>query len=179
MDNTSFTVYIIWGDCCLLYSYFIPVWGIVETTATRCGVQLDALLPRLKGRGQLYIKLSMAPRGSSFVYSSKQPWNNCLITQQMRKRLVFSPRTTSLIGTLPRDVQCHLCDVWCLQPGNRQNCARCFCISFNRRRHDHGIVDCIDRLVTHIHEVTCMWLQHMSVKLQLAKIVKTISLHCI
>ena len=27
------------------YSYFMPVWGIVKTTASRCRGQLDALLP--------------------------------------------------------------------------------------------------------------------------------------
>ena len=29
----------------LVNSYFMPVWGIVKTTAPRCRGQLDALLP--------------------------------------------------------------------------------------------------------------------------------------
>ena len=29
----------------IVYSYFIPVWGIVKTAAPRCRGQLDALLP--------------------------------------------------------------------------------------------------------------------------------------
>ena len=29
----------------IIYSYFMPVWGIVKTAAPRCRGQLDALLP--------------------------------------------------------------------------------------------------------------------------------------
>ena len=29
----------------IVYSYFMPVWGIVKTAAPRCPGQLDALLP--------------------------------------------------------------------------------------------------------------------------------------
>ena len=29
----------------IVYSYFMPVWGIVKTAALRCRGQLDALLP--------------------------------------------------------------------------------------------------------------------------------------
>ena len=53
----------------ILYSYFMPVWGIVKTAAPRCHGKLDALLPK----GERCIKLSTEPRGSSFVYSAKRP----------------------------------------------------------------------------------------------------------
>ena len=55
--------------------------------------------PRAKGRGQWCIEMCTAPRGSSFVYSAKQPWNNCFITQPMLKIPVVSPRNATLFGT--------------------------------------------------------------------------------
>ena len=38
-----------WECTWTVYSYFMPVWGIVKTAAPRCRGQLDALLPEAGG----------------------------------------------------------------------------------------------------------------------------------
>ena len=57
----------------ILYNYFMPVWGIVKTAAPRCRGQFDALLPEAEMPRAMVHRVVQAPRGSSFVYSAKQP----------------------------------------------------------------------------------------------------------
>ena len=79
----------------------------------------------ISSRGWM-VELSTVPRGSSFVYSAKQPWNNCFITQPMLKILDFA----SLIDTRRRytllDVILMLSDV--INQAIDKTIDRCFSI---------------------------------------------------
>ena len=142
----------------ILNSYFIPVWGIVKIAAPRCRGQLDALLPDYgpNGRGQWCIELSTVPRASSFVYSAKQPWHNCFITQPMLKiPVVLSPRNATLTGKRRWYTQLtswrSTSFSWYLTSSTRQKTKLlpdAFPLRLNGWRHKRGIVDSMDRLVT-------------------------------
>ena len=101
-----------------------------------------------QGRGQWCIELSTVPRGSRFVYSAKQLWNNCFITQPMLKIPVFSPRNASFISTWRRYTQFTLWRStsfsWCLTSSTRQQTKllpAAFPLHLNGWRHRHGTVD--------------------------------------
>ena len=96
-------------------------------------------------RGQVCIELSTASRGSSFVYSSKQPFFfffffsnsheiTVLLPNRCWKRQCRLPRTASLIGTRRRYT--HLASwrstsfSWRLTSSTKTKLARCFCITF-------------------------------------------------
>ena len=65
-----YTVLVVLKCHCTIYSYFMPVWGIVKTAAPRGHGQLDALLPKAeRPRAMVY----RAVHGTVFVYSAKQP----------------------------------------------------------------------------------------------------------
>ena len=137
-----------------IYSYFMPVWGIVKIAAPRCHGQLDALLPEAKR--QWCIELSMVQRGSSFAYSAKQPWNNGFITQAMLKIPVFSPRHASLIGMRHRYTQL---TVWHLTSFSRglmsstrqqtKLLPAVFPLLLSGWRHERGIVNSMDQLTSY------------------------------
>ena len=107
----------------IIYSYFLPVWGIVKTAATGCRGQFDALLPEAERRGQWCNELSAVPRGSRFVYSAKQPWNNVYFPTNAETPSVL-PRNASLTGTRLRYTQltswCSTSFSWCLTSSTRQ-----------------------------------------------------------
>ena len=133
----------------IVYSYFMPVWprGALGSSMHYC--------PRPKGRGRWCIELSTVPRGSSFVYSAKQPWNNCFITQPALKIPAFSLRNASFIGTRRRYTQItswrSTSFSWCLMSSTRQETkllTAAFSLRLNGWRHKRGIVDSMDRLVT-------------------------------
>ena len=68
----------------IVYSYLMSFWGIGKTTAPRCRGQLDVLLPKAECNSG-----DTEQRDSSFVYSAKQPLNNCFITQPKLKTPEF------------------------------------------------------------------------------------------
>ena len=74
---------------------------------------------KAKGNGT-----SSCPRYRGFVYTAKQPWNNCFITQPMLKISVLSQRNACLIGTRRRYTQLSswrwTSFSWCLTSSTRQ-----------------------------------------------------------
>ena len=140
-----------WAKNDIIYSYFMAVWGTVKTTAPRCCGQQCALLPEAKGN---CIELSMAPRGSSFDFSPNSH-EVTIITQQILKTPVFSPRTVSLIGMRCRYTHlaswCSMSFLWHLTSSKRSQTKllpAAFALRLNGWCYDHGIVDSIDRMVT-------------------------------
>ena len=100
------------------------------------------------------IELSMVPRVSRFVYSAKQPWNNCFKTQPVLKIPVFLPRNAGLIDTRRRYIQFtswrSTSFSWCLTPSTRQQTKllpAAFPLLLNKWRDRRGIVDSMDRLM--------------------------------
>ena len=102
------------------------------------------------------------PRGSIFVYSAKQPRNNCFITQPMLKIPALLPRNASLIGTRRWYTQLtswhstsfswHSTSFsWCLTSSTRQKTKLlpdAFPLRLIGWPHKRDIVDSMDRLVT-------------------------------
>ena len=107
----------------------MPVCGIVKIATPRCREQLDALFTISRGR-----KVHRAfhdTEGSSFVYSAKQPWNNCLITQPMlkiSKKCLLNWHATSVHATylVTLDVILMMFDV--INQAIDKTSARCFSI---------------------------------------------------
>ena len=146
-----------------MYSYFMPVWGIVKTAALRFHGQLDALLPKAEGNGA-----SSCPRYRGAVVLSTPPNshemtvllpNQCWKSQCFRQEMLAELARDVGTHNFPRDVRRHSCDVW---------------LRLNGWRHKRGgKVDSVTSWWRHMSDFPCIWLRHIPIKLQLIQIVKT------